>query len=111
MLSYYENGNKKAVSDFLPAIDGFDTLGILTTRDIGFISGDDGIKNYLLEYPDGTTEDLFVDYRYLSQAEAKKDPCVCHYPFRSINYKGKTLSADPYISSLGMSNVYVLEMN
>jgi hypothetical protein len=64
-LSYYENNAKKYVKDF--TIENVDTnirnKGYISTRGIGTLSGNNNIKTYFIEYPNGwPTDTLYVDY-------------------------------------------------
>lgn len=87
-LSYYINNSKKYVLDFTRATneDGIPAreLGVQLTREVGNISGEQGIKNFYLEYPNGDVDTLYVDYQHLSDRAGAKDPCGCLYPFKGI---------------------------
>ena len=52
-LFYYKDVNKVYVSDFIRGSEEAYNLGVLTSRDIGSISGDEGIKDFYLEYTGG----------------------------------------------------------
>lgn len=101
-LYYYQGGSKKYLSDFTRGINegGFQAydLGIQTTRNIGYISGNENTKDYYLEYPDGSLDTLFVDYRHLSESDAKNDPCYCYYPLREVKFNGQVAATDPSIT-------------
>lgn len=109
-MSYYQAGSKKYVTDFGRAIDENGSTearesGIQVTRNIGFSSSKEGIKDYYLEYPNNTRDTLYVDYNYLDDDDAYNDPCKCNYPFRAIQFNGQV----PGIDSLyKFARVYIL---
>lgn len=107
-LSYFENGIKQYQSDLSRGINegGFYAadLGILTTRNTGAISSDKAIKDYFLEYPDGTKDTLFIDYRNVSYEEAKSNSCYCYRPLVGLRYNGQTPIKD---ASINQAEVYV----
>ncbi|HWR32976.1 MAG TPA: hypothetical protein VN451_05605, partial [Chitinophagaceae bacterium] len=97
-LSYFEAGQKKYLTDFSRATDqGYD-LGIMTTRNIGSTSGDNNVKDYYLEYPNGAKDTLLVDYRHVSYNEAKNNSCYCYYPLEQVKYNGVVATPDPTIT-------------
>ena len=103
-LSYYNMGIKKYISDFSRGtneqeIKGYD-LGIMGTRDIGFKSADNNIKNYYIEYPNGNIDTLFVDYRHYSACEADTSSCGCSYPMYVVKYNDKNVVLDTAITVL-----------
>ena len=97
-LYYYENGVKKYMSDFSRCINegGFQAhdLGIQATRDAGWISADKNIKTFYLEYPDGSADTLYIDYRHVSYNEAVRNSCYCYYPLQSVKFNGKVPDID-----------------
>jgi len=102
-LSYFNGSAKNYVGDFVRATSDGYALGVMTTRDIGGYSAGANIKNYYLEYPNGSLDTLFVDYRHLSYNEAVNDPCYCYYPLVSVKYNGVTAQLD---SSITQQKVY-----
>ena len=63
-LFYLVKDSIKFVTDFSISTDSnYFNMGFIGTRTIGFLSGDDSIKSYYLEYPNSwSTDTLFVDY-------------------------------------------------
>lgn len=102
-MYYYTNGQKIRMSDLERGIDEgtflANSLGILATRNIGATSGDDNIKSYYLEYPNGTQDTLFVDYRHVSYNEAVNNNCYCYYPLIEVRYNGQVAPIDTSISA------------
>ena len=103
-LYYYQNGVKTYVSDFGRAINEGDfharDSGILATRNIGYSSGNDGVKTYFLEYLYGyfgPQDTLYADIPHLSEKDARRDPCYCYYPIREIKFNGQVAYTDPSI--------------
>jgi hypothetical protein len=105
-LYYYKDNKKNYVPDFARGVDGFDTLGIMATLQIGILSGQDHIKEYYLDYYDGDIDTLFVNHHYLSQEEALKHPCFCHFPLVDLKFNGKNPPAD---SSIKVQKVYLFQ--
>lgn len=103
-LFYNKGVSKLYVSDFIRGSDEGYNLGVLTTRDIGFKSADEGIKNYYLEYINGDLDTLFVDYKRLSQEDACNHVCKCNYPLESVKFNGKVVEID---SSIKQQKVYI----
>ncbi len=103
-MYYYENNIKKYVTDFTRAVNeagvqAYD-LGIQTTRNIGFISGDENIKTYYLDYEYGPDDTLFVNYVHLTEKQAKRDPCYCYYPLKEVKYNGVVASLDLSLNNI-----------
>ena len=88
-LFYYKDVSKVYVNDFIRGGEEAYNLGVLTSRDIGSISGDEGIKDFYLEYLGGDIDTLFVDYKKLNQEDACNHPCKCNYPLESVKFNGK----------------------
>lgn len=105
-LFYLKGNTKNYVSDFERGADGFDTLGIFTSRNIGLTSGNENIKDYYLEYPNGDIDTLFVDYRHVSEKEAFKNSCYCYYPLEEVRFNGRKAEPDP---SITMQKVYLFQ--
>ncbi|GAA4738547.1 hypothetical protein GCM10023229_17100 [Flavisolibacter ginsenosidimutans] len=96
-LYYLSNGTKNYVYDFGRAgSDGYN-LGAMLTKDIGYKSADNNIKDYYLEFSNADIDTLFVDYKHYSICEADTSACYCLYPRLSIKYNGQTASYDPAI--------------
>ena len=87
-LSYIQNSTKLYISDFYRVSDNWYSLGIMVTREIGLKSGDSNIKNYYIEYPNGTMDTVYVDYRHLTQCEADTSACNCLYPIYAVKFNG-----------------------
>lgn len=106
-MSYYLSGQKKYVDDFTRGINegGFmaNDMGIQTTRDVGTYSGDNNVKNYYLEYPNGTIDTLFIDYRHVSYNEASTNSCYCYYPLVDVKFNSVVAQID---SSITQQRVY-----
>jgi hypothetical protein len=90
-LSYFDGGNKKYVPDFtISNLDsGYQKKGLITSREVGFLSGDGNIKTYYLEYPNGWTKDtLYIDY--LTRSPATN----CVYVEKPPKFNGKVAPVD-----------------
>ena len=64
-LSYFENNEKKYVSDFSPDSVNLNLRdnGYIATRQIGILSAKNNIKTYYIEYSNGWENDtIYVDY-------------------------------------------------
>ena len=103
-LFYYKDVNKVYVSDFIRGSEEAYNLGVLTSRDIGSISGDEGIKDFYLEYLGGDIDTLFVDYKKLNQEDACNHPCKCNYPLESVKFNGVAAIPD---TSIKVQKVYL----
>jgi hypothetical protein len=103
-LYYYKDSNKIIIPDFIRGTEeGFD-LGVLTSREIGFISGEDNIKNYFIDYNNGDIDTLYIDYKSLSQEDACNHPCRCCCPLELVKFNGKIAALD---STIKVQKVYV----
>ena len=103
-LFYYKDVNKVYVSDFIRGSEEAYNLGVLTSRDIGSKSGDEGIKDFYLEYTGGDIDTLFIDYKKLNQEDACNHPCKCNYPLESVKFNGKDAIVD---ISIKVQKVYL----
>ncbi len=103
-LYYYSKSIKKSVKDLIRATDEFYDLGILTSRDIGFISGEDNIKEFYLEYGNGDIDTLYVDYKSLNQEDACNHPCKCCCPLELVKFNGQIATID---STIKVQQVYI----
>ncbi len=109
-MSFYQNGSKLYQQDFVRAVNegpfyGAD-LGVMGPRNIGVTSGDNGVKDYYLGYPDGSRDTLFVDYQHVNYNEAKNNSCYCYYPLVGLRFNGQVPSLD---SSIKEQNVYLFK--
>ena len=77
-LSYNTGSCFRNVPDFIPAINAFADSGIVTT--LGNLSAVKHIKDYILSYPDGQADTLFIDFEKVSVEEAYEEPCFCRVP-------------------------------
>jgi hypothetical protein len=91
-MSYYLNGNKNYVMDLVRATGEGYNLGVLTTRSIGILSADKKIKDYYIEYANGSKDTLFADY------EAPTPATNCVYHIKQVSYNSQTASTDPNIT-------------
>lgn len=99
-LFYLSDNSRQYVSDFGRAgSDGYN-LGAMLTRDIGLKSGNNNIKDYYLEYPGGSIDTLFVDYRHYTACEADTSKCGCIYPLYAVKYKGAAAPIDTSIHQI-----------
>ena len=109
-LFCFKNNAKTYISDFIRGINEgpFNALdlGVQTSRDIGNKSGDDGIKDFYLEYPNGDIDTLYVNYNKLSGNDAAKHPCYCYYPLEEVKFNGVTASLD---TSIKVQAVYLFK--
>ena len=96
-LFYYKDVTKVYVNDFIRGSEEAYNLGVLTSRDIGSISGDEGIKDFYLEYTGGDIDTLFIDYKKLNQEDACNHPCKCNYPLESVKFNGIAAIVDTTI--------------
>ena len=107
-LSYYQNGTKNYISDFIRCINegGVNArdLGFMTTNLIGVTSGNDNIKDYYIEYPNGTKDTLYVDYRHVSTADGEKDSCFCLYPLKQLKFNGLIPQID---TTIKIQTIYI----
>jgi hypothetical protein len=101
-LFYLKNNQRVYVNDFSRGVNegGFNAydLGILASRDVGLISGNESIKDFYLELPNSDIDTLFVDYRHYSQCEADTSACYCLYPRLQVKYNGQVATYDPTIT-------------
>ena len=103
-LFYYKDVSKVYVNDFIRGSEEAYNLGVLTSRDIGSISGDEGIKDFYLEYLGGDIDTLIVDYKKLNQEDACNHPCKCNYPLESVKFNGVAAIPD---TSIKVQKVYL----
>lgn len=94
-LTYYEFGQTKYVNDFRRADQyyGFEE-GVMDTQEISIVSGVKKVKNFLLVYPDGTFDSLYVNIDYLTEEEALANACRCLYPIKEIRFNNKIATVD-----------------
>lgn len=111
-LYYFSSSGKTFINDFVRSINEgeyrFYDLGLQGTRNIGFVSGEEKIKDYYLDYGNGDVDTLFVDYRSLNQGQACIHPCRCSYPLEQVKFNGKVASID---SSIAVQTVYIFNKN
>lgn len=90
-LSYNDGGAKKYVSDFtISNLDSaYQRKGLITSREVGFLSADKNLKTYYIEYFNGWANDtLYVDY--ITRSPATK----CVYVEKPPKFNGSILGAD-----------------
>jgi hypothetical protein len=89
-LFYLINDSSKFVTDFSTATDSiYFNMGFILTRTIGFLSGDENIKTYYLEYPNNwNTDTLFVDYTEPSLATD------CAYILHPVKFNNQLAPVD-----------------
>ena len=96
-LYYWKSGTKTYLTDFIRGINEGDfyayDLGVQTTRQIGFVSADDHIKDFFLEYSNGDIDTLYVDYQYIGE-DAYDHSCYCYYPRGEVKYNGAIAARD-----------------
>jgi hypothetical protein len=97
-LYYLSSNSKNYISDFGRAGSNGYNLGAMITREIGFKSGDDKIKDFYLEFPSGDIDTLYVDYGKLTGCEAAVSSCGCLYPRNIVKYNGLSTNYDPTIT-------------
>ena len=102
-LYYFKNNVKTFVPDFVRATGEGYNLGVMTTRDIGNLSGDANIKAYYLEYQNSTKDTLSINYKHVNYDEAKNNSCYCYYPLLEVKYNGVSAQLD---SSITQQKVY-----
>ena len=107
-LFYLKSSSKFYIDDFYRSTNEGDykfyDLGLQGSRNIGFISGDEGIKDFYLEYTGGDIDTLFIDYKKLNQEDACNHPCKCNYPLESVKFNGKDAIVD---ISIKVQKVYL----
>lgn len=100
-MYYFKSGSKTYMPDFIRGINEGDfhayDLGVQTTRQIGYVSGDDNVKDFYLEFINGDIDTLYVDYQYIGE-DAYDHPCYCYYPRGVVKYNGVVTSLDPSIT-------------
>ncbi len=89
-MYFFQNG-QKYVKDFGRADGKSFQKGILKSSDIATLSAVEKIKDYYLEFPDGSIDTLFVDYQQVAEEEGRKEPCFCDKPLKSIRVNYMTL--------------------
>lgn len=89
-ISYQEDNKTLYLNDIGRATDQAYPYGILNTRIIGIRSGNENIKNYTLELPDGSKYPLFVDYE---GPDSRKDHC--YYELKQVKFNGEIAVTDP----------------
>lgn len=97
---------KKYVTDFGRSADAGYQQGILYSLDVAALSGAENHKTFYLEFPDGVVDTIDVDYGFLSDAEAKTDPCFCRHPQKSVRINHR----EAYIIDYDVNNtpIYVV---
>jgi hypothetical protein len=96
-ISYIKQGNKYYINDLIRATGSGYDIGVMTTRSVAFVSANDNIKNFNIEYYDGSSDDLFIDYIKLDLESAKKNSCFCYYPRNDIRFKNTSAILDSNI--------------
>lgn len=95
-ISYIEDGEKKFLPDLIRGVNegGVDafTMGIMTTRLIGILSADNNIKDFVIEYADGSRDSLFVNY------EGPSTNTNCFYVIKQVKYNNQVSLPDPTIT-------------
>ena len=97
-LFYFKANVKTYINDFQRGTGEGLVLGVQTTRNIGFTSADDNIKNYYLEFANGDIDSLVVDYKHLGERDAFNNSCYCYYPLDQVNYNGQIALPDSAIT-------------
>lgn len=99
-LSYLESGTKKYVPDLKRATEDGYALGIMASRKIGILSADNHIKEFTVEYPDGSSDTLHVDFESPSPANG------CYYNLKQVKYNNQLSYPDPTIT---IQRIYLFE--
>lgn len=105
-LFYLKENKRNYIYDFTRGTDGYDTLGIMSTVDIGFVSADQGIKDFYIDYPSGDVDTLFADFQNIPSKDASGNYCYCTTPLIELKFNGKIAIPD---TSRKEQMVYLLE--
>lgn len=52
------------------------------------VSGDKGVRDFFVEFPDGTVDSLYLEVDKVDLCQAKQEMCYCNYPIRAVRYNG-----------------------
>lgn len=92
-LYYYINltsTHKEPVGDFGRASGTGYQQGLLTSSDVATLSASEDVKFFYLSFPDGTVDTLQIDYKSISEEDARENPCFCITPQQSVKVNGAT---------------------
>ena len=108
MKLYYYNKNQKVyLSDFGRLTDpAINSLGIFATREIGFLSADTSIKDYYLEFTNGTIDTIYVDYKAYTPCESDTSLCQCTYPLKKVMFNNNVAFYDDSVTQVIQHYVY-----
>lgn len=90
-MYYYINltsTHKEPVADFGRASGTGYQQGLLSTTDVAELSGGEDVKMFYLSFADGSVDTLTVDYKAVSEEDARQDPCFCKLPQKFVRLNG-----------------------
>lgn len=94
-LSYVINlETRKTVPDFKRASGDDYQKGILSSYDVAKLSTVEKVKTFYLSYPSGNEDTFNIDYKQLTDEEARKDLCFCNKTLVSISRNGTPVVKD-----------------
>lgn len=85
-LSYViNNQTRKAVPDFKRATGAEYQMGALQSYNVAQLSAIENVKTFYLTYPGGYEDTFHIDYKNLSDKDARKNECYCNRALMSIS--------------------------
>ncbi len=99
---YYLNASTK-VYDNYAGIDIVDGKYIVVSGDAFFLSYSSNQKQFYVDWPNGKTDSLFIDYK---KDDSKDNSCCCQYPLQSLTLNSKSFIRK---TNLDKNGVYIFE--
>lgn len=88
--------HKEPVADFGRAPGTGYQEGLLYSADVAALSAEDDVKQYYLQFADGSIDTLTINYQSISESEARDNPCFCKLPQISIKINNHPASVAGY---------------
>lgn len=85
---YHLEGAVK-IYDTFTGIGYFDKQYFIMTGEILHLSGRSNIKRFFMDWPNGATDTLVLDYEYDSERD---NPCCCNFPLQTFTINGKSFT-------------------
>lgn len=95
-LSYFQNGTKQYSSSLRLGFNDSSVNSGVMIASIGFISANDGVKNFYLEYPDTDVDTILADYRNESGEDAIRNSCRCTVPLAELRFNDRVPELDSF---------------